>query len=253
MAARGERRNGRSVRHGSKIADPSDDRTSVEGQSLYLLLGVAEDSDAEHLRAAYEGAVAAATARGDWARAGALSAAFDALPRSVRLAVYDGRERNAERWATRQADARAVTFARRRPANRLPVIMTVGLIAVVAVLAGAKRFTPQPTATDSAVMPPTPSTKTAAISNEMPSLGPNRATASPTPAAATWSPMRALYPGVGVVQVPLDALVGADGLAQVSCPDQRTGASWHRLKVRPGQQFICPSGFVGQVLVPGAR
>jgi hypothetical protein len=70
----------------------------VSSQGLYALLGIPADADAKHLRHAYEGAVDAAVNRHDWARAKALSAAFDMVPASTRLAIYPGRERNARRW-----------------------------------------------------------------------------------------------------------------------------------------------------------
>lgn len=80
----------------------------MSSQDLYALLGIPADTDAEHLRHAYESAVDAAVTRHDWARAKALSAAFDLLPESTRLAIYPGRERDARRWdaATKTSAAR---------------------------------------------------------------------------------------------------------------------------------------------------
>lgn len=58
-----------------------------------------------------------------------------------------------------------------------------------------------------------------------------------------------VVPRPGNVLIPVDGLLDADGLAQVACPDSGTGMFWHRYKAPAGKQFICPSGYVGRVLV----
>jgi hypothetical protein len=247
---------------------PCADRSIVE-PLIYRLLGLPLDTDVEHLRAAYEGAVAAATARADWTRAGELSAAFDALPRQMRLAVYSGRDRNAPRWqptppaAKTPARGRARGRAQCRPRSRrrlLPRIVLAGFSVILSFGALATWLTRHPASDQAVIAPPRTPAPAAALRTEgLPPIRPaqgrtTHTAARPTRAAApTWSPMRALYPGSGEVLVPHNAITDARGLAEVMCPDDFAGSSWRIVKALPGQHFTCPSGYVGLVRVPNAR
>jgi hypothetical protein len=218
---------------------------SREG-SIHVLLGLPREVDAERLRAAYEGAVAAATARQDWRRAAQLSAAFDALPNSVRLAVYSGRERDAARWApTGRTSESGMSRRSRRGGFLRRSVLIIGAAGVAAF--GIVNWLPKETTSTNN---PVTAIKPAAIAATHAPVGRTSSKAArtaPIP-ATTWSPMRSLYPGSGEVMIPVDAVISSDGMAHVSCPDS-TGQVWSTVAVRPGQLFVCPSGFVGRVLV----
>jgi hypothetical protein len=112
----------------------------MSSQDLYSMLGMPADTALERLRHAYEGAVDAAANRHDWARAKALSAAFDLLPASTRLAIYPGRERNARRWDdAAEASAAGARGSSAQPRVRWRVVflsvITVTLVALVGLAA----------------------------------------------------------------------------------------------------------------------
>lgn len=84
---------------------------------LYAMLGVAPTIRLPELRWKYEVAVREAVHRGVWSRANELSAAFDALPRHVRMAVYPGREWQVDRWSRP-----ATITGQQRPSARPSVV-----------------------------------------------------------------------------------------------------------------------------------
>lgn len=102
--------------------------------SLYALLGLPDEAEIARVLAAYEGAMASAANRSDWARAKQLSAAFDRLPADVRLALYPGRERNARRWEPTRTSPAARGTRASRPRQGLfrwrVVVATVFVVAV---------------------------------------------------------------------------------------------------------------------------
>lgn len=230
--------------------------TSVAPQLIFDLLGLPADTDVEHLRHAYEGAVGAATARGDWMCATELSRAFDQLPRQVRLAMYSGRDRDAPRWTSgkQHHTSRTRRLRRSRPgrSGRMRRILLAGVSAILSLVAVESWLIPHP--------PTNPPVATLAGPAAVPMPTPIPASHSPRrsrrhthrpfrPLKATWSPMRALYPGSGEVRIPAHAIVDASGHTHVLCPNRANGSAWRRVTAMPGQYFTCPSGYVGVVLV----
>jgi hypothetical protein len=235
----------------------------MEGD-LYRLLGVPTDTDVAHLRAAYEGAVAAAANRHAWARATQLSAAFDRLPHDVRLALFPGRMRSASRWETFPDDRQAAGNRARRGGRRVRwrVVFSTVLAVALLVLAGlslAKRFvathnrTPAPAGV--------PLTQPAQAITTRPTASPRRQPPAAThpkasaPNASDSSALPAVPPlgntgrqigGLPLWTTPPGITLDSTGQATARCvnPAAVPGpAAGPWFKIDHWQAFTCPAGY----------
>jgi hypothetical protein len=229
----------------------------MSSPDLYALLGIPADTDIEHLRHAYDSAVAAAASRHDWSRANELSAAFDRLPASTRLAIYPGRERNARRWdaSTGASAARAPGTSVRPPIRWRIVLSSVVAVALMAVI-GASALHQQFGNRDRAagltrafpIGPQHPSTASAPLRS---AHGPRITPARPAPDVAVVIRLWA-DPGIGntgqtiggmplwttPASIPLDRAGRA--VMRCSAPGTNRPGPWS--PIDPRALFSCPPG-----------
>jgi hypothetical protein len=232
---------------------------------LYRLLGLTTDTDPAYLRVAYEGAVAAATNRHDWARATQLSAAFDQLPHDVRLAIFPGRERTASRWQHPANDSRpAGNKAGRsgRPVRWRMVFSTVGAITLLG-LAGLGLLhrltnTHNPTQTPAGLgltqpVPATTTRPTTSLSGQPrlatnPTATPSRTTHSAAPQAVP--PLGNTGRQIGGLPLwttPPGITLDSTGHATARCAKRAAvrgpaAGPWFNIDHR--QAFTCPAGYM---------
>lgn len=197
-------------------------------RDLHQMLGLNRSCTEGDLRFAYDDAMQRATRSGDFTQAMALSAAFDALPSSARATLfpsvdamrsvsagsrgYGGGSPQAWRPAPKPRRGRGLSNRRMALGTWVMCLIAAGIIAAVyfggGVLGGS---TNRP--------------------------GPAR-TADPAGTQDGFGPS---------AMVPIDAKVGADGLASVACQPS-PGAAGYIMTVPPGTIIACSNGAIPKVL-----